>query len=153
MGWEKWDNGHHRNCGGKGHAKRDEKKEFHHEGGTLSLLLHMTKHTFGTGKIIILDNGATIQQHIACKPVSSQAYLPGVLDDVGFDIFALKEPEHTMILMSTYGQLVVKDGGKQNFRYLELLMGVNNDEISFYYMEIFSNHFKYRGTVGDRNNK
>eukprot|EP00957_Ditylum_brightwellii_P004768 363302-Ditylum_brightwellii.AAC.1 len=64
------------------------------------------------------------------KDVGHQTCLPGELDGVGFDIFTLKEPEYTMMLTSTYGQLVVNKGQKENVRYLEL-MGDGENERHF----------------------
>ena len=44
------------------------------------------------------------------KQVGYQERLPGELDGVGFDILAMKDPDYTMMRISTYGQLVVKEG-------------------------------------------
>eukprot|EP00957_Ditylum_brightwellii_P205005 15341779-Ditylum_brightwellii.AAC.1 len=42
---------------GKDRPHELSKKEFHKEGGTAALLLHMTKNLFGTEKMVILDSG------------------------------------------------------------------------------------------------
>ena len=42
-------------------------------------------------------DGPGIQKYMADKDIGHQARLPGELDGVGFDIFALKEPEYTMM--------------------------------------------------------
>eukprot|EP00957_Ditylum_brightwellii_P148802 11328325-Ditylum_brightwellii.AAC.1 len=81
---------------------------------------------------------------MADKDTGNQAHLPGELDGVGFDIFVLKEPEYTMMLMSTYGQLLVNEGQKENVICLEL-MGDGDKERCFKYTEVFSNHFQFRG--------
>ena len=43
---------------------RPKRKEFHEEGGTLLLLLHLTKSLFGTGKFVILDSGLFVLKFI-----------------------------------------------------------------------------------------
>ena len=43
---------------------------------------------------------------MANKEVDTQARLSGKLDVVDFDVFAMKEPDYKMIIMSTYGKLV-----------------------------------------------
>eukprot|EP00957_Ditylum_brightwellii_P068122 5171092-Ditylum_brightwellii.AAC.1 len=80
------------------------------------------------------------------KDIGHQARLPGELDGVGFDIFALKDPEYIMMLMSTYGQLVLNEGQQENVRCLEL-MGDGEKERCFKYTEVFSKHFQFCGAV------
>eukprot|EP00957_Ditylum_brightwellii_P177148 13494962-Ditylum_brightwellii.AAC.1 len=53
------------------------------------------------------------------------------------------------MVMSTYGQLTVTEGQKDNVKNL----GTGSDEITFKYTEVFSNHFQYRDAVDDHNNK
>ena len=53
------------------------------------------------------------------KQVGYQERLPGELDGVGFDILAMKDPDYTMMHISTYGQLVVKEGQRENIRHVE----------------------------------
>eukprot|EP00957_Ditylum_brightwellii_P013874 1045778-Ditylum_brightwellii.AAC.1 len=87
-------------------------------------------------------NGAGIQSFFKDKAIGYQARLPGVLDGVGFDIFGLKEPEYIMMVMSTYAQLTVTEGQKDNVRNL----GMGSNEIAFKYTE-------YCGAVDDHTNK
>eukprot|EP00957_Ditylum_brightwellii_P077224 5868532-Ditylum_brightwellii.AAC.1 len=86
------------------------------------------------------------------KDIGHHVRLPGELDGVGFDIFALKEPECTMMLMSAYEQLVVNEGQTENMRCLELMSDGEN-KCCFKYTEVFSNRFQFRGAVDDHNNK
>jgi len=95
--------------------------------------------------------GDDIQQHFDSKAVGECDRLPGVLDGVSFDIFAMKEPDYTMMLMSTYGCLVTKDNQKLSYRQWEK-NGVSQLS-TFKYTETFANHFGYRGAVDDHNNK
>eukprot|EP00957_Ditylum_brightwellii_P117515 8962743-Ditylum_brightwellii.AAC.1 len=89
---------------------------------------------------------------MADKDIGHQAHLPGELVGVGFDFFALKEPEYTMMLISTYGQLLVNEGQKENVRCLEL-MGDGENKHRVTYTEVVSNHFQFCGAVDDHNNK
>ena len=43
----------------------------------------------------------------------------GKIDNVPYNIFAMKEPNYTMKLMSTYGSLVVKGDVKKNVRMVD----------------------------------
>jgi hypothetical protein len=62
------------------------------------------------------------------------------MDNVQFNVFAMKELDYVMSLMSTYGTLEeIDDGGtiRKNFKYTEIIY----------------NHFLYRHAVDDHNNK
>eukprot|EP00957_Ditylum_brightwellii_P118629 9048388-Ditylum_brightwellii.AAC.1 len=94
-------------------------------------------------------NGPGIQSFSEDTAIGYHARLPGVLDGAGFDIFGLKEPEYTVVVMSTYGQLTVTEGQKDSMRNL----GTGSDEITFKYTVMFSNHFQYCGAIDDHNSK
>ncbi len=47
--------------------------------------------------------GDRIAEHFENKVVGDVDAWPGVLDGVKFDIFAMKEPDYIMLVMSTYG--------------------------------------------------
>ena len=64
-------------------------------------------------------DGSVIQALMKDKQVGYQARLPGEVDCVGVDIFSMKEPDYTMMSMSTYGQLVVKEGLRENIKHVE----------------------------------
>eukprot|EP00957_Ditylum_brightwellii_P056875 4311796-Ditylum_brightwellii.AAC.1 len=104
----------------KDRPRKLSKQEFHEEGGTAALLLCMKNNLFGTGKMRCYwpkhVNGPGIQSFVKDKAIGHHARLPGVLDEDRFDIFGLKEPEYTMMVMSTYGQLAVAEGQKDNMR-------------------------------------
>ena len=53
------------------------------------------------------------------KQVEYQEPLPGELYSVGFDLFSINWPFYTMMLMSPYGQLVVKEGQRENISHVE----------------------------------
>ena len=53
-------------------------------------------------------DGAGIQAFMNDKHVGYQARLPEEVYSVGFVLFAMKETDYNMMIMSTYGQLVVK---------------------------------------------
>jgi Transposase IS4 len=95
--------------------------------------------------------GDAIKQHFDTKAVGECDRLPGVLDGVKFDIFGMKEPDYVMMLMSTYGSLIVNDGQKLSHR--EYHADGQTVCTTFKYTEPFANHFIYRGAVDDHNNK
>ena len=57
-------------------------------------------------------NDEVIKLYVVGKEVVTQAQLTGKLGGIGFDIFFIKEPDYTMMLMSTYGKLVVSENKK-----------------------------------------
>ena len=76
-----------------------------------------------------LDKKASLFDQIYCwgrhssllekKQVEYQERLPGEVYGVGFDVFSVKYPSCTMIIMSPYGQLVVKGGQREKIRHVE----------------------------------
>ena len=82
------------------------------------------------------------------KEIGYSDSLPGKMDGVSFDIFAMKEPDYLMQIMSTYGTNERVGADKtQNYLY-------NGEERrkEFQYPEVVHNHFKYRHAVDDHNN-
>ena len=49
--------------------------------------------------------GEAIKEHFRDKEVGSVDALKGQLDGVPFHLYAMKEPDYTMMIMSTYGTL------------------------------------------------
>jgi hypothetical protein len=72
-----------------------------------------------------------------------------MLDNAAFHLFAMKEPDYVMTLMSTYGTLGRK--GKETERIV--LENSIWQKIKFQYPEVIHNHFKYRHMVDDHNNR
>jgi hypothetical protein len=68
------------------------------------------------------------------------------MDEVPFHIYAMKEPEYTMMMMTSYGTL--ERFGKVTKRKLN-----NGDVKTFQYPEVIANHFRYRHMVDDHNSK
>jgi hypothetical protein len=87
-------------------------------------------------------DGEGINTKLKDEPVGTQTALPGVLDDVRFHVFCLKEQEYTMMIMSTYGTMEEKS------ETIRSIAGVNK---TFKYTEVFHNHFKGRHSVDDNN--
>ena len=93
--------------------------------------------------------GEDIKEHMSSKDVGTCERLPGILDGEKFDLYALKEPDYVMMMMSTYGSLIVKDMQRDCIR-----MDKDRKEIArFKYTEVVGNHFTYRGAVDDHNGK
>jgi hypothetical protein len=60
--------------------------------------------------------GDDIRCHFDGKEVGHTDRLPGISDGTPFDIFAMKEPDYVMMLMSTYGSLIESPDAKVNYR-------------------------------------
>ena len=83
------------------------------------------------------------------KDIGTCHRLPGELDNIKFDIFAHKEPNYITMLMSTYGACIENANEKESIRsWMEngLLK-----KTSFYYKQVASNHYLYRGSVDAHN--
>ena len=85
------------------------------------------------------------------KEVSDVDTLPGTLDGASFNIFCMKEPEYTMMLMSTYGFLNEDEEGATAHQWRSPNGEVTSKQ--FIYWEPFFNHFHYRHAVDDHNGK
>jgi hypothetical protein len=76
--------------------------------------------------------GGDIIDHFKDKEVGAIDARKGTLDEVPFYLFGMKEPDYTMIIMSTYGTLLRMDEEKR--RHLP------NTVLSFKYPEVVHNH-------------
>jgi Transposase IS4 len=74
--------------------------------------------------------------------------LHGMLDNVPYDLFVMRDGDYNMKLMSTYGQLLPKENAKDKPRKLN----TTGELIKIKYTEPFDNHFLYRHAVDDHNN-
>ena len=88
-------------------------------------------------------DGDRIKSHFDDKPVGSVDALEGNINGNFFHVFAMKEPDYVMMLMSTYGTL--NRQGEDKHRQ------TNTGKITFKYPEVVHNHYKYRDSV-DCNN-
>jgi hypothetical protein len=84
--------------------------------------------------------------HMSTKEVGGVDSLKGTLDDVQYDLFCMKDTDHTMKLMSTYGSLTASRDAPDKHRV------VDGEQKTFKYMEPFENHYLYRHAVDDHNN-
>ena len=92
-------------------------------------------------------DGESINRAMELKEIGESARLPGELSGIKFDVFAHKEPDYTMMLMSTYGCLNINDDQKASVR------NVNGEVKEFKYTEVIGNHYRYRGSVDEHNSK
>ena len=94
--------------------------------------------------------GDDIKAHFDGKDVGDCDSWKGVMEEVPFHVYAMKEPDYVMSLMSTYGtnlqtgketsrEWVDRDGTKKNGK--------------FNYPEVVGNHFLYQHSVDNHNNK
>jgi hypothetical protein len=96
--------------------------------------------------------GDAIIAHFADKHVGDVYALPQMLDDVPFHVFAMKEPDYVMKLMSmvlTYGRN--EQVGEWKRRAYKI--GSQHHEVSFQYPKVVYNHFHYRHVIDDHNSK
>jgi hypothetical protein len=94
-------------------------------------------------------NGDGIKRHFADLPIGSVDALGGKLDGVEFNVFCMKEPDYTMMLMSTYGTND-RNGDMKRRSWIE---GGEVKRTEFRYPEVVYNHYKYRHCVDDHNAK
>ena len=66
----------------------------------------------------------------------------------------MKEPDYNMITISKYRQLVVSEGQNENVHMVDVLnanVTDNHKQVHLNYTKIFSNHYKFIGTVDYHN--
>lgn len=83
--------------------------------------------------------GDDIDQHMSTKAVGETDSLKGVLDNIPYDIFCMKDVDYSMKLMSTYGALIPRSDAEDKRRKLD-----DGSTTTFKYTEPFYNHFRYR---------
>ena len=96
--------------------------------------------------------GDAIRHHFDSKEVGDADSWPGKFDNENFHVFAMKEPDYVMSLMSTYGT----NERVTDCRPTERSWIDDNKKIQkkqFHYPEVIYNHFKFRHTVDDHNGK
>eukprot|EP00977_Amphora_coffeiformis_P000513 scaffold130_cov151-Amphora_coffeaeformis.AAC.2 len=86
--------------------------------------------------------GDDIDRHFDDKEVGYVDALQGYLEDRPFHVFAMKEPDYVMKLMSTYGT---------NERVGKVRMRLTPEKIEFKYPEVVYNHYQYRDAVDSHN--
>jgi hypothetical protein len=81
--------------------------------------------------------------------------LPGTWNSIPFDIFAMKEPDYVLMMMSTYGALIEDPREKVSHRTManDDAGGGRQTHITFKYKEVIGNHYQYRGSVDEHNSK
>ena len=90
--------------------------------------------------------GDDIKSHFDGKDVGNCDSWKGQMDEVDFHVYAMKEPDYVMSIMSTYG--TNQRTGKETQREL---VGGGRKKVS--YPEVIGNHFLYQHSVDDHNNK
>ncbi|KAI2496884.1 Transposase IS4 [Fragilaria crotonensis] len=94
-------------------------------------------------------DGEAIDQYFVGKTVGSVEALPGSVGGKAFRLFAMKEEDYVMKLMTTYGSCIeINDGWTQR----SILENGRRVTKKFKYYEPFHNHLKFRHKVDDHNN-
>ena len=91
--------------------------------------------------------GDDIIQHFANKEVGSADALRGQLDGVPVYIYSMKEPDYTMMLMATYGNLV-RQGEEKTRNFMD---GGSKVVKKFKYPEVVYNHYQFQDVVDNNN--
>ena len=94
--------------------------------------------------------GDDIREHFANKEVGDTNSWKGNLEGVPFHVYAMKEPDYVMSIMSTYGTNE-RIGEKISTRKWK--EGGQLKTTHFKYPEVIYNHFKYRHSIDDHNSK
>ena len=160
-------------------AAAHPKPKHNNHGNTVGLLLRILQPIFTKGYVVVLDSGFCvlkgivelkkrgvyasalikkrrywpkyikgddIKSHFDAKDVGNCDSWKGQMDEVDFHVYAMKEPDYVMSIMSTYG--TNQRTGKETQREL-----VGGGRKKFSYPEVIGNHFLYRHSVDDHNNK
>ena len=72
------------------------------------------------------------------------------MDDIPFHVYAMKEPDYVMSLMSSYGTNDTLNGKETQRDWKD---GTTNMSKRFKYPEVIHNHFQYHHAVDDHNPK
>jgi len=88
--------------------------------------------------------GDAVKAHFERRPVGDTDAWEGELDGHRFHVMCMKEPDYTMMLMSTYGTL--KTCGELKRRNLD-----GGAVAEFRYPEVVANHYWYRDAVDSNN--
>ncbi len=96
-------------------------------------------------------DGDGINKHFEDKEVGDANSLPDTLDGVKFHLFTMKEPDYTMMLMSTYGSLNEMTKGDT----VRTWTNSSGEPVTkrFQYREPVFHHFKFCYIIHDHNAK
>ena len=87
--------------------------------------------------------------HFANEEVGKEVAIKGVLDDVRFYLFAMKEPDYMMQIMSMYGTL--GNLGEEKTQHFTIT-GVHQ-VVQFFYTKVAHNHYAYRDVIDNDNSQ
>jgi hypothetical protein len=90
-------------------------------------------------------DGDLIKDHFNDMEVGSIDALSGKLDNIPFHVFAMKEEDYVMMLMSTYGTLERVGDVKHR------TIGPDKVKKSFQYPEVVHNHYQRRDAIDSHN--
>jgi hypothetical protein len=92
--------------------------------------------------------GDELKAHFESTQVGTAGSIHGQKDGVDFDVYCLKEPDYTMMIMSTYGTNMCMGETKKR-----VVRTADNtpERIEFQYPEVIHNHYQYRHCVDDHN--
>lgn len=98
-------------------------------------------------------DGEAIKEHFCDAEPGFTDRLPGLWQSIPFDIFAMKEPDYVLMMMSTYGAIIEDPREKISRRTWTRGEGQAPVSVEFRYKEVIGNHYRYRGAVDEHNSK
>ena len=93
--------------------------------------------------------GDDIIVHFTNEEVGKADAIKGVLDDIPFYLFVMKEPDYVMQIMSTYGTL--GNLGQEKTRHFTINGACQ--VVKFCYPEVVHNHHAYRDVIDNHNSQ
>ena len=94
--------------------------------------------------------GDDIKAHFENKNMGDADSWGGTLDNIPFHVYAMKELDYVMSLMSTYGTNDCDNGKETRCDWKE---GPTMKSVTFKYPEVIHNHFMFQHAVDDHNGK
>ena len=94
--------------------------------------------------------GDDIKAHFHNKNMGDADSWAGTLDNIPFHVYAMKELDYIMLLMSMYG---TNDRDNRKETRLDWKKGSKMKSVTFKYPEVIHNHFMFQHAVDDHNGK
>ena len=94
--------------------------------------------------------GKAMDDKLNNSDIGTVECLHGQLDNVNYNMYAMKEPDFVMKMMATYGALTPYSDEKDSRR--EISKEGEKQYVTFKYTEPYSNHYRFRHSIDDHNN-
>ena len=97
--------------------------------------------------------GEIMDERMTGKGIGNTDAISGKLDGMDYNLFMMKDKDHTVKLMSTYGKLEVQNDAKDSFQHVEIVEGRRKvrRRAKFKCTEPYQNYYRARHAVDDHN--